>query len=288
VEILVVDNNSNDYTKELIADYAKRSRIPLRYFFEAEQGLSAARNRAIQEAVGEYVGFVDDECVVRQEWLEIAVSDINEFAPFIIGGPYIGAMLPGIAPKWFKSEYGNAHFLARNFERGFQKEFRASGGNMFIHRRVFETQSFDTAFGVRGAELKLGEETLLQEKFLTENSGAMVFYEPRIDVIHYILPHKMRLSYWAKREMEYGAAGYRIGTSEKSFPFFKFARAIAYLCLAPLLAVSRDRRLYPYWQNYAFEEVIGRAMPVIGVALEVLRNRYYIVSSEGDDVAPLS
>jgi glycosyltransferase involved in cell wall biosynthesis len=115
-EILVIDNNSGDNTKGVVASFSRRSPIAILYFHEPQQGLSAARNRAMKEACGDYVGFLDDECVVQPDWLEIVVADIDEFAPFIIGGPYIGAFLPGTAPAWFKPEYGNTYFLAKGFQ----------------------------------------------------------------------------------------------------------------------------------------------------------------------------
>lgn len=271
VEILIIDNNSVDNTKKIVEDYSRKSPIEILYFYEAQQGLSAARNRAVKEARGDYIGFLDDECVVLPDWLEIIVADIDEFSPLIIGGPYVGALFPGTAPKWFKTEYGNAYFLANRFERGYQKEFRASGGNMFLQRKVCETQKFDPDFGMKGDALRLGEEVLLQERFLSENAGAMVFYEPRIQVAHYVLPQKMSLSYHARRLMEAGASSYKTGSAARSSDI---PRVAVHLFLAPFRAVFRDRKAYPYWQNYVYEKVIPRVMPVIGAALERLRRRY--------------
>ena len=211
VEILFVDNNSSDNTKDVVDYYSRRSPITIIYFHELHQGASMARNRATSEARGDYVAFLDDECVVRPDWLEIIVADIDEFAPYIIGGPYIGALLSRKTPKWFKREYGDAYFLAYNFKRGYQKEFLASGGNMVLHRSVYATRQFDQNLGPKGNEMKFGEETFLQKYFLSENAGAMVFYEPRIEVAHYILPHKMSLSYHARRQMELGACHYESG-----------------------------------------------------------------------------
>jgi glycosyltransferase involved in cell wall biosynthesis len=270
-EILVIDNKSVDNTKEVVEQYSRRSPIQIFYFYEQQQGLSNARNRAIKEAHGDYLGFLDDECVVAPDWLQILAEDIEEFAPFIIGGPYVGALLPGTGPKcpkWLKMEYFSYAYYA-SFERGYQKEFRASGGNMLLHRMVCETQKFDQDLGMKGNELKLGEEILLQDRFLSENLGAMVFYEPRIEVTHYILPDKMSLSSWARRELENGAC--RSGSGPL---LFKLVRSLAYLCVSPLGALFRDRSSYPYWQNYAYEKVIPRAMPVIGAALERFRGRY--------------
>src|ERR1700685_1825619 len=82
-EILVVDNNSCDNTKYVVDNFAERSPISIRYFHESQQGVSAARNRATREGHGDYISFLDDECVVQPNWLEVVVSDIEEFSPLI-------------------------------------------------------------------------------------------------------------------------------------------------------------------------------------------------------------
>jgi glycosyltransferase involved in cell wall biosynthesis len=268
---MVVDNNSSDNTADVVKELSQRSAIAISYFFEKKQGLSAARNRGLKESFGEYVGFLDDECVVRPDWLEIVAADIDEFAPAIIGGPYVGAFLPGSVPKWFKLEYGNAYFLSRRFSRGYQNEFRASGGNMVLRRDVVHGQQFDDRLGVKGNELKLGEEVVLQERYISANAGAAAFYEPRMEVAHYILPQKMTLSYHANRLMEFGAWHGEIKTAV--MPLF-IARSLAYLCISPLLLTFRDRCTYRYWQNYAYERVLPAIMPVFGAVSEKFRRRY--------------
>ena len=266
-EILVVDNDSVDNTKEVVGTYSQRSPIKILYLHEPQRGLSVARNRAIEEARGDYLGFLDDDCAVSPDWLQIIVEDIDELAPFIMGGPYIGTLLPGNSPEWFKADYFS--YLPCHFKRGYHRDFRASGCNMVLQRRVCEVHRFDKNFGMKGNELKLGEEVLLQDRFLSENVGSMVFYEPRIEVLHYILPHKISLSYCARREMEGGAS--RWGSAALSF---ELVRALAYLCVSPLRAFFRDRRAYLYWQNYACEKIFPQVMPVIGAALERIRKRY--------------
>ena len=49
VEIIVVDNNSRDDTKSVVAAASRASLVPVRYVLETRQGLSFARNRGIQE-----------------------------------------------------------------------------------------------------------------------------------------------------------------------------------------------------------------------------------------------
>jgi glycosyltransferase involved in cell wall biosynthesis len=272
-EILVVDNNSTDNTKSVVDHYSGSSPIDIHYFHESEQGISAARNRAIKESHGDYLGFLDDECVVKSDWIEIVTTDIAELAPPIIGGPYVGALLPGaVPPKWYKVEYGDAYFIASKFERGYQRGFRASGGNMFVNREICTTYEFAKAFGQKGDEIKVGEEVFLQERFLNDNPGAMIFYEPRIEVTHYILPTKFSLLYHAKRQMEVGACHLRI---RPGVMIYQIIRTLAYLGgVAPFRMLFRDRERFPYWQNYVYEQCIPRVMPLFGAASERVLGRY--------------
>ena len=60
-ELLVIDNNSNDSTRSVVEGWATRSEFPLRYIFEGKQGVSPARNRAVKEATGHWIWYVDDD-----------------------------------------------------------------------------------------------------------------------------------------------------------------------------------------------------------------------------------
>ncbi|MBD2464445.1 glycosyltransferase family 2 protein [Oscillatoria sp. FACHB-1407] len=73
-EILIVDNNSNDDTAQVIADYQANWNYPfaLRYCFEPEQGAAFARQRAVREAQGDLIGFLDDDNLPAPDWLTAA------------------------------------------------------------------------------------------------------------------------------------------------------------------------------------------------------------------------
>lgn len=65
-EIIVVDDGSTDDTAALI-----QSRYPqVRYFQQANAGVSAARNRGIREAQGEWIALLDSD----DEWLPTKLS----------------------------------------------------------------------------------------------------------------------------------------------------------------------------------------------------------------------
>ncbi|MBW4427333.1 MAG: hormogonium polysaccharide biosynthesis glycosyltransferase HpsE [Nostoc desertorum CM1-VF14] len=75
-EIIIVDNNSSDNTFEIIQNYQKiyDGKFHLRYFLETEQGAAFARLRAVREARGELIAFLDDDNLPAPDWLAEAYA----------------------------------------------------------------------------------------------------------------------------------------------------------------------------------------------------------------------
>jgi glycosyltransferase involved in cell wall biosynthesis len=79
-EILVVDNNSTDSTAKVVQDFQANwsAAYPLKYCFEAEQGLAFARQRAVKEANGTFIAFLDDDNLPAHDWIAAAYSFAQE------------------------------------------------------------------------------------------------------------------------------------------------------------------------------------------------------------------
>ena len=60
-ELILVDNNASDETKEVISRFVRKYPDKIRSVLEPEQGSSSARNRGILEAQGPLVAFLDDD-----------------------------------------------------------------------------------------------------------------------------------------------------------------------------------------------------------------------------------
>src|SRR4051812_32111604 len=58
-EVIVVDNNSPDNTREIVLEAARTFPVPLRYAFEQEQGRSAALNCGFRIAHGDIIVTTD-------------------------------------------------------------------------------------------------------------------------------------------------------------------------------------------------------------------------------------
>lgn len=67
-EVLVVDNDSSDNTKHIVLSFQKK--LPIRYIQEKTVGIPYARNRVLQEAKGELLAFIDDDCEASPTWIE--------------------------------------------------------------------------------------------------------------------------------------------------------------------------------------------------------------------------
>ena len=71
-EIVVVDNNSSDNSKEIALCY------PVKYVFEGNRGRAIARNRGIVESDGDLIAYIDSDCTADRQWLKFLVAGIED------------------------------------------------------------------------------------------------------------------------------------------------------------------------------------------------------------------
>ncbi len=69
-EVLVVDNDSSDGTKDIVASLNPQFSGALRYVFENRRSPASARNAGIREAKGECLVFTDDDCLPAPDWIK--------------------------------------------------------------------------------------------------------------------------------------------------------------------------------------------------------------------------
>jgi glycosyltransferase involved in cell wall biosynthesis len=76
LEIIVVDDGSTDNTREVMSRYSADPRV--RYIYQENQHLSAARNTGIREAQGEFIALLDSDDFWAPEKLERQVQWANK------------------------------------------------------------------------------------------------------------------------------------------------------------------------------------------------------------------
>jgi glycosyltransferase involved in cell wall biosynthesis len=81
-EVIVIDDGSSDDTRQRLASFGK----PVRYIYQENQGVSAARNRGIHESTGEFIAFLDADDVWHPRKLERQVAVLNAHPEFALVG----------------------------------------------------------------------------------------------------------------------------------------------------------------------------------------------------------
>jgi glucosyl-dolichyl phosphate glucuronosyltransferase len=208
-ELVLVNNNCADDTDAVAGDF--RDRLPLVYVHEPVQGLSRARNRALQTAKGELVIFADDDVKFVQDWTSIYWRAYRQMAGHYFGGPVESEFelaepdseLLRFAPFSVKGlDWGPAaRALAAD------EQFLAANWACPRHA-LLEVGAFDETrgLGARGAKVSVGEERELQSRL--RGRGWQPWYLPEPRVWHYVPAAKCTLEHIVARAeaAEYEAA----------------------------------------------------------------------------------
>jgi len=240
-ELLVVDNNSKDRTREVIAGFCRRYPERVRYIFGAQQGLSNARNVGIREARGGILAFVDDDVVVEANWLHNLTACLGD-------GQWAGAggrILPPagfIPPRWLalQGPWDQGGALCAKFDFGdapFElKEKGPYGTNMAFRKEMFEKYGgFRADLGRISESLISNEDTEFGARLLV--AGEHLRYEPSAIVYHSIAEERLNKRYFWKWWFAFGRAQMREKgprTKVMGIPRYYFSLPnIALRCLLP-------------------------------------------------------
>ncbi len=75
-ELIVVDDGSTDNTKKVVRSFGKR----VKYHFQPNRGVSAARNRGLSLAQGDFISFLDSDDLWENEKIGIQMSFLKAFS----------------------------------------------------------------------------------------------------------------------------------------------------------------------------------------------------------------
>jgi glycosyltransferase involved in cell wall biosynthesis len=109
LEIIVVDDGSKDDTRQRLEPYLDR----IRYIYQENRGLSAARNTGIRAARGEWVGLLDADDLWHPQKIEVqlaAVPDLDSVG-LIGSGPAEDQLPASLAPNPKTERVGVREFL---------------------------------------------------------------------------------------------------------------------------------------------------------------------------------
>ena len=196
-ELLIVENACSDITPSLLMRESWPAAWRVRVVHEAKLGLSNARNRALREAHGEYLIFIDDDETPDPDWLRAFERLIRSHAADAFGGR-IEVLFEGERPRWlsddllgFLGELRRAEAQAPLTDPG--TSFH--GGNFGFRRQVAEAVgAFDPELGRKGTDNTGGEEVDFYRRLLA--GGFKVWWTPEAVIFHRIEAAKLKRSYF--------------------------------------------------------------------------------------------
>ncbi|HEY9802538.1 MAG TPA: hormogonium polysaccharide biosynthesis glycosyltransferase HpsE [Leptolyngbyaceae cyanobacterium] len=213
-EVIVIDNNSSDRTPEVVKDYQpKFTQCELKYFVETQQGLAFGRLKAVNEAKGKFVAFLDDDNLAEPDWV-LQSYNFGEEHP--LAGAWSGQIHGDFEVKPPDNFSQIQPFLAIR-EHG-QKPFifdadnlRLPPGAALVIRKQAWLESVPQHFaftGRVGKSLVAGEDT---EVILhLHKSGWEIWYNPKMEIYHQIPHWRLERNYLLKIARACGLAIFQL------------------------------------------------------------------------------
>jgi glycosyltransferase involved in cell wall biosynthesis len=206
-EILVIDNNSNDDTREVVRRYCRRYPERIRYIFEPNQGLSRARNSGVRDARGEIIAFIDDDVIASPAWLRNLTASLNDTKWAGTGGRIVPPENFN-PPRWLTvgGDMDLLGALLPLFDLGDEPgetKRPPYGANMAFRRSMFEKHGFFRVdLGRCGESLLMGEDIEFGSRLMA--AGERLRYEPSSVVQHPVPMERVNKKHFRNWWMDYG------------------------------------------------------------------------------------
>ncbi|MDT4331592.1 glycosyltransferase [Methylomonas sp. MED-D] len=250
-EILVVNNNSTDHTELELAELSTNPGATLRWVTETEQGIVAARNRCLIEAMSsDIMVFIDDDEIPLPGLLYAATDAICNEGAQVAGGKVVVDFTGQRRPKWLGDEllgflaatdYGEAPFWVTS------KDTPLWTANIAYDMKIFRENPdlrFDKRYDRQGKAIGGGEDVMMFGLLL--NSAMKIRYRPDMTVLHSVEPWRLKPSYFLKLHFSSGfRSAYNCGIKYKrnffGVPLFLFSQALKLFFLWLTLALKNQK-----------------------------------------------
>lgn len=216
IEYLIIDNNSSDNTADIVEQYCEKNSSFI-YIFEANQGLSHARNTGALRAKGEYLLFTDDDAELPNNWIQQYLDIIHDHAP-VCAYSKIAVIWDQPKPWWYISafrayfvelDYGNSTLDIKDIHHEF------FGKNFCVLKNEIISQGgFDPKLGRMGTKLVAGEETMIYRKIIAAQKK--VIYFPNASVGHRLKPKEYTIDHIHKLFLDGAYTSYNLAKMNSS------------------------------------------------------------------------
>jgi len=257
--IVVADNDREQSARTVVLDAAAEGPVAIRYCLEREQNIAMARNKAIGEATGDFIAFIDDDERPPRDWLATLLNACIEHDAAGVLAP-VRPLFEQEPPGWLirgkfceRPEHPTGHLLT-------WRETRT--GNVLFRRSILDGvgEPFHRALGNGGEDQEFFKRMMARGcRFVWCNEAAVVELVP---------PERWRRAYLVKRALQRGQCEKDLADSRA---ILKSIIAIpTYSIMLPFLAIA-GQHLFMRYLIRLFDHA-GRLLGVMG--LKPLGNTY--------------
>ena len=190
-EVITVDNNSTDQTRQTIESLIEQGHSNLRYVFEPRQGISHGRNAGVAHARTPIIAFTDDDVRVATDWLGNIKRTFEEHPEVDFVGGKILPHWPHRPPSWLTRD----HWWPLALLDGGDEAFYVNAANPMVlptANAAFRRDVF-SRFGLFATAFSGREDHELMLRLW--RAGRQGLYHPAIVVTADVQPDRMTKSY---------------------------------------------------------------------------------------------
>lgn len=150
--IVIVDNDRSESAKRVVEEFTAASSIRATYCVEPRQNIALARNKAIENAKGDFVAFIDDDEMPAAKWLSNLFTVRNAYNVAGVLGP-VKPYFEHEPPQWVRK--GN-FFERPTYRTGYRiGMWEARTGNVLFVQSILDgvLEPFRSEFGTAGEDI---------------------------------------------------------------------------------------------------------------------------------------
>lgn len=261
--VLIVDNDHEQSAKSIVIAWKKKGLVPIDYYIEPEKNIAHARNKAVQNARGDFTAFIDDDEFPNEDWLLNLYKTCHEFHADGILGP-VNPYFETEPPQWIiKGKLCERESFQTGTRIRNPKYTRT--GNVLLNRDIFVDKEnlFDPRFGKTG-----GEDVDFFKRMIQKGNVLVWCNEACVNEI--VPPERFKRSYFLKKALLRGVANSK---KVSFFSFDAFKSVVAFILYTPALPVLLLR--HDLFMKYLIKDCdhIGKLLALCG--LKIIKERTF-------------
>ena len=200
IEVIVVDNDSNDETRHVVEQLASGKDVTIRYVHQSKPGDAPTRNAGINEASGEWLAFFDDDQLADPNWIWELYQTARQKRARIVGGPvHLDLTDQQLSQLGKVCRHSLRETRLYSHVRRYREQDLPGTGNALVAREVFkEVGTFDESMTHGGSD---------SDFFLrARRHGYALWYSPNASIRHRIAPSRLTPAYFRWDALSGGAS----------------------------------------------------------------------------------